>query len=157
MFVTGIRTVSFLIDLKLLYLTTYLAHFIWLHVPTSWPTLSNSGQVTKFNALIQSKLSQRTPVLCRTFQLVAKDILYAPSHKQRSPYDGFCYTSCGALAETRNGCMRRDHSTDPSHIYGARCSSVVRAFAHGVMGQRIDPSWWTLDWFNKGCGILSVG
>ena len=24
---------------------------------------------------------------------------------------------------------------------GARCSSVVRAFAHGAMGQRIDPSW----------------
>ena len=24
-----------------------------------------------------------------------------------------------------------------------RCSSVVRAFAHGVMGRRIDPSWWT--------------
>ena len=23
---------------------------------------------------------------------------------------------------------------------GARCSSVVRAFAHGVMGRRIDPS-----------------
>ena len=23
----------------------------------------------------------------------------------------------------------------------ARCSSVVRAFAHGVMGHRIDPSW----------------
>ena len=96
-------------------------------------------------------------VLCRTFQLVAKDILYAPSHKQCSPYDGVYYTSCGALAETRNGCTRRDHSTDPSHLYGARSSSVVRAFAHGVMGQRIDPSWWTLDWFNKGCGILSVG
>ena len=26
---------------------------------------------------------------------------------------------------------------------GARCSSVVRAFAHSVMGHRIDPSWWT--------------
>ena len=26
---------------------------------------------------------------------------------------------------------------------GARCSSVVRAFAHGAMGRRIDPSWWT--------------
>ena len=26
---------------------------------------------------------------------------------------------------------------------GARCSSVVRAFAHGTMGRRIDPSWWT--------------
>ena len=24
---------------------------------------------------------------------------------------------------------------------GARYSSVVRAFAHGVMGRRIDPSW----------------
>ena len=26
-------------------------------------------------------------------------------------------------------------------IYGARCSSVVRAFAHGAVGRRIDPSW----------------
>ena len=26
---------------------------------------------------------------------------------------------------------------------GTRCSSVVRAFAHGAMGRRIDPSWWT--------------
>ena len=25
--------------------------------------------------------------------------------------------------------------------FGARCSSVVRAFAHGAMGRRIDPSW----------------
>ena len=24
---------------------------------------------------------------------------------------------------------------------GARCCSVVRAFAHGAMGRRIDPSW----------------
>ena len=24
---------------------------------------------------------------------------------------------------------------------GARCSSIVRAFAHGAMGRRIDPSW----------------
>ena len=28
-----------------------------------------------------------------------------------------------------------------SHIlWGARCSSMVRAFAHGAMGRRIDPS-----------------
>ena len=26
---------------------------------------------------------------------------------------------------------------------GARCSSVVRVSAHGAMGHRIDPSWWT--------------
>ena len=24
---------------------------------------------------------------------------------------------------------------------GVRCSSVVRAFAHGAMGRQIDPSW----------------
>ena len=30
-----------------------------------------------------------------------------------------------------------------SFLHGARCSSVVRAFAHGAMGRRIDPSWWT--------------
>ena len=28
-----------------------------------------------------------------------------------------------------------------SYPLGARCSSVVRAFAHGAMGRRIDPSW----------------
>ena len=26
---------------------------------------------------------------------------------------------------------------------GARCSSLVRAFIHGVMGHQIDPSWWS--------------
>ena len=29
----------------------------------------------------------------------------------------------------------------PTGARGARCSSVVRAFAHGAMGCRIDPSW----------------
>ena len=34
---------------------------------------------------------------------------------------------------------------DPSWSYGggARCSSVVRAFAHGAMHRQINPSWWT--------------
>ena len=47
---------------------------------------------------------------------------------------------------------------------GARCSSVVRAFAHGAMGRRIDPSWVNPlsyfsfqpvlhDWCNKGRGM----
>ena len=45
----------------------------------------------------------------------------------------------------------------------ARCSSVVRMFAHDAMGRQIDPSWWT-HWAisrssqcsttgNKGCGM----
>ena len=29
------------------------------------------------------------------------------------------------------------------YCWAARCSSVVRAFAHGAMGGLIDPSWWT--------------
>ena len=40
---------------------------------------------------------------------------------------------------------------------GARCSSAVRAFAHGGMGRRIDPSWGgpieLHDWCNKGRGM----
>ena len=46
----------------------------------------------------------------------------------------------------------------------ARCSSVVRVFAHGAMGRRIDPSWdgpielfpvpaVLHDWCNKGRGM----
>ena len=36
------------------------------------------------------------------------------------------------------------HAVDPLSYFsfqGARCSSAVRAFAHGEMGHRIDPSW----------------
>ena len=33
--------------------------------------------------------------------------------------------------------------TQPSSPIGARYGSVVRAFARGAMGRRIDPSWWT--------------
>ena len=53
---------------------------------------------------------------------------------------------------------------------GARCSSVVRAFSHGVMGRQIDPSWsyFSLqpvlhDWCNKDrdmcypvCGMVHI-
>ena len=27
------------------------------------------------------------------------------------------------------------------YLFGARCRSMVRAFTHGAMGRRIDPSW----------------
>ena len=38
------------------------------------------------------------------------------------------------------GCKSTDFSLSLA-IKGARCSSVVRAFAHGAMGRPIDPSW----------------
>ena len=53
---------------------------------------------------------------------------------------------------------------DSLMISWARCSSVVRAFAHGAMGRWIDPSWggpieiflipaMLHDWCNKACGM----
>ena len=39
------------------------------------------------------------------FRLAARVLLYTLSHKQDSTYHGLCYTSCGALAGTRNSSM----------------------------------------------------
>ena len=36
------------------------------------------------------------------FRLAARDILYAPFHRQESTYHGICYTSRGTLAGKRN-------------------------------------------------------
>ena len=41
---------------------------------------------------------------------------------------------------TANMTLQHDN-TKPHTIRRARCSSVVRAFAHGAMGRRIGPSW----------------
>ena len=35
-----------------------------------------------------------------SYQLTARVLLYAPSHRQDNTYHGLCYTSCGALAGT---------------------------------------------------------
>ena len=37
-----------------------------------------------------------------SFQLAARVLLYASSHRQDNTYHGLCYTSRGALAGTRN-------------------------------------------------------
>ena len=37
-----------------------------------------------------------------SFQLAVRDLLYALSHIQDNTYHSLCYTSCGALAGTRN-------------------------------------------------------
>ena len=57
------------------------------------------------------------------FQLVARVLLYAPSHRQDSTYHGLWYTSRGALAETRNNSMREE--TFYHHIMGYIMSSEV--------------------------------
>ena len=44
-----------------------------------------------------------------SYRLTARVILYAPSHRHDSTYQGLCYTSRGALAGTRNSSMGPSH------------------------------------------------
>ena len=136
------------------YLTTHSTHFIYGYMASDiW---------------LRTIQIVRKETRCRhigySFRLTERVLLYAQSHIQDSTYHSLCYTSRGALAGTRNSPMK-DRSDDSSHhertllprsyislpqlcgslalrSEGARCSSVVRAFAHGAMGRRIDPSWY---------------
>ena len=53
--------------------------------------------------------SVREETRCRhigySFRLAAKVVLLASSHRKDNTYHGLCYTSCGALAGTRNSSM----------------------------------------------------
>ena len=65
--------------------------------------------------------------------------LCTSSNRQDSTYHDLCYSICRLLE--------------------ARCSCVVRAFAHGAMGHLLDPSWLSIELFliqlvyNQGCGM----
>ena len=103
-----------------------------------------------------------------SFQLTARVLLYAPSHRQDSTYHSLCYTSRGALAGMRNISMGSPHEglirrpiapwanalTTELHlapylkvnqnlILEAKNSSVVLCLLVVQMGRQIDPSWWT--------------
>ena len=51
-----------------------------------------------------------------SFQLTARVLLYAPSHKQDSTYHSLCYTSCGALAGTRTMATKAVYCTNEAMI-----------------------------------------
>ena len=60
-----------------------------------------------------------------SFQLVARDLLYAPSYKQDSTYHDICYTICGALAGTRNSSVVPPGGIDPmTHCIKSGCSAT---------------------------------
>ena len=44
-----------------------------------------------------------------SYRLTVRVLLYAPSHRQDNTHHGFCYTSRGALAGTRNSSMGPPH------------------------------------------------
>ena len=83
----------------MLYLTTHSTHFIYGHMASDiW---------------LRTILIVRKETRCRhigySYRLTARVLLYAPSHRQDNTYHGLCYTSCGALAGTRNSSMGLPH------------------------------------------------
>ena len=76
-------------------LTTHSTHFIYGYMASDiW---------------LRTILIVRKETRCRhigySYRLTARALLYAPSHRQDNTYHGFCYTSRGALAGTRNSPM----------------------------------------------------
>ena len=81
------------------YLTTHSTHFIYGYMASDiW---------------LRTILIVRKETRCRhigySYRLAARVLLYTPSHRQDNTYHGLCYTSRGALAETRNSSMGPPH------------------------------------------------
>ena len=84
---------------EMFYLTTHSTHFIYGYMASDiW---------------LRTILIVRKETRCRhigySFRLAARILVYAPSHRQDSTYHDLCYTSCGALAGTRNSSMGPPH------------------------------------------------
>ena len=81
------------------YLTTHSTHFIYGYMASDiW---------------LRTILIVRKETHCRhigySYRLTTRILLYAPSHRQDNTYHSLCYTSCGALAGTRNSSMGPPH------------------------------------------------
>ena len=75
---------------EMFYLTTHSTHFIYGYMASDiW---------------LRTILIVRKETRCRhigySYRLIARLLLYAPSHRQDNTYHGLCYTSRGALAGT---------------------------------------------------------
>ena len=84
---------------EMFHLTTQSTHFIYGYMVSDiwWRTI----------------LIVRKETRCRhigySYQLTARVLLYAPSHRQDNTYHSLCYTSRGALAGMRNSSMGPPH------------------------------------------------
>ena len=82
------------------YLTMHSTHFIYGYMA--------SGIWLRIILIVRKET--RCCHMGYSFRLTARVLLYAPSNRQDSTYHGLCYTSCGALAGTRNmvtGCQTK--------------------------------------------------
>ena len=84
---------------EMFYLTTHSTHFIYGYMA--------------LDLWLRTILIVRKETRCRhivySYRLTASVLLYAPSHRQDNTYHGFCYTSRGTLAGTRNSSMGPPH------------------------------------------------
>ena len=89
---------------EMFYLTTHSTHFIYGYMTSDiWSrTINIVRKETHCHHIGYS------------FQLTARVLLYAPSHRQGSTYQSLCYTSCGALAGTRNSSMGPPRKINPT-------------------------------------------
>ena len=86
------KTTFCLMRKEMFYLMMHSTHFIYSYMASDiW---------------LRTILIVRKETHCRhigySFQLAARVLLYAPSHRQDSTYHSLCYTSRGTLAGTRN-------------------------------------------------------
>ena len=81
------------------YLTTHSTHFIYGYIVSDiW-----------LRTILIVRKETRYRHIGYSYQLTARVLLYAPSHRQDNTYHGLCYTSRGALAGTRNSSMGPPH------------------------------------------------
>ena len=78
---------------NVLFNDTFNIFYLWLY---------GTGQIVK-DHLDSEKENPLLTYMGYSFQLAAKDFLYAQSHRWDSTYHKRCYTSCRALAGTEIG------------------------------------------------------
>ena len=101
------------------YQAFYITNFLNLQKELDGNVLFNATQHIFFYSYMVSDIWLRTILIVRketccrhigySFRLTTRLLLYAPSHREDSTYHGLCYTSCGALAGTRNSSMGPSH------------------------------------------------
>ena len=77
---------------EMFYLTTHSTHFFYSYIASDiW-----------LRTILIVRKETRCCHIGYSYRLTAMVLLYAPSHRQDNTYHSLCYTSCGALAGTRN-------------------------------------------------------
>ena len=90
---------GYLREREMFYLTTHSTHFIYGYMASDiW-----------LRTILIVRKETRSRHIGYSYRLTARVLLYAPSHRQDNTYHGLCYTSCGALAGTRNSPIGPPH------------------------------------------------